>query len=171
MTEERGLGKVIFEGDHATLNFERRLRHPPEAVWEAITKPEELARWYMTRAKIDARPGGRIDFIAGISQFHVTGNILVWDPPRVFEHEWNVEPHKYLPNGERAIIRWELVRDGNETVLKLIHRNLNRNTAIGFSAGTHAFLDRLEAHLDNTPLPDWSKRVSEMRPNYPSWGS
>src|SRR5438034_11444892 len=36
-------GRLTFEGDFATLTFERTLRHPVEAVWEAITDPEHLA--------------------------------------------------------------------------------------------------------------------------------
>lgn len=168
MTDSR-LGNVSVEGDYATLLFERRFSHPPEIIWEAITNPNELTEWYMTKAKIDGRAGGSIDFIAGISQFHVTGKILVWDPPRVFEHEWNVEPRKELPKGEHAVIRWEISRKGETTMLKLTHRNLTRATSLGFAPGTHAFLDRLEAYLDKTPMPDWVKRVEEMRPSYPSW--
>src|SRR5205823_265794 len=33
-------GRLTFEGDFATLTFERTLRHPVEAVWEAMTDPE-----------------------------------------------------------------------------------------------------------------------------------
>lgn len=170
-SDRERLGRVEVEGDYATLIFEWRLPHPPEAVWDAITEPEELAKWYMTKAKIDGSVGGSIDFMAGISQFHVTGKILAWDPPHLFEHEWNVEPRKELPKGERAVIRWELVREGNGTVLKLTHRNLTRQTSLGFAPGTHAFLDRLEARLDKAPLPEWVKRVNEMRSSYPSWNS
>ena len=168
-TDAAGLGKVIVGGDYATLDFERRLKHPPEVVWEAITDPSQLAHWYMTKATIEGRADGSIDFRAGISQFHVTGRILVWDPPRVFEHEWNGDPRRELPKGEHAVIRWELVRNGGGTVVKLTHRNLTRQTSLGFAPGTHAFLDRLEATLEKRQMPDWMKRVEEMRPIYPGW--
>jgi uncharacterized protein YndB with AHSA1/START domain len=171
MDEYTRLGKVIVDGDYATLDFERRFRHPPKAVWEAITNPIYLSQWYMTRAKIDGRTGGSIDFVAGISQFHVTGSILVWDPPRVFEHEWNVAPRRELPNGERAVVRWKLEDEGDGTLLRLTHRHLSSQTSKGFASGTHAFLDRLEAQLDNRPLPNWLKRVEELRLSYPSWRS
>jgi uncharacterized protein YndB with AHSA1/START domain len=164
------LGQVVVEGDYATLVFERRFVQAPDKVWKAITDPVELANWYMTRAQVDARKGGAIELWAGISHFHVTGKILVWDPPRIFEHEWNVDPRRELPKGERAVIRWELTpqSDGG-TLMKLTHRNLTRETSMGFAPGTHAFLDRLEAFLSGTELPNWINRVNEMRPNYPSW--
>ena len=164
-------GQVTVEGDYATLIFERHLQHPRESVWDALTQSEQLAKWYMTKARIDGKVGGKIDFWAGPSQLHVTGSILVWDPPHVFEHEWMVEPRAEHPKGENAVIRWELVREGDETVLKLIHRHLTRQTSLGFAPGTHAFLDPLEAYLSKTSLPDWRSRVEEMRPSYPSWRS
>jgi len=165
-------GTVVIEGDRATLVFQRRLMHPPEKVWTALTDPAQLSSWYMTKAVIEGRQGGTIDFHAGPSRLHVTGRILTWDPPRVFEHEWKVTPRPELPSGEDAIIRWELHRDGEATILRLEHRNLNRQTALGFAPGTHAFLDRLGAHLGQQPLPNWQERYGQVAPQYPpSWVS
>ncbi len=159
-------GTVTYEGEYATLAFERRLRHPIDEVWEAITNPEHLAQWYMTKARLEGRAGGSIDYVSGISQFHVTGKVMTWDPPRVYEHEWNVEPMKYLPQGERSVVRWELTPDGDGTVLRLTHRHLTRTTATGFVSGSHAFLDRLEDQLDGKPLTNWVQRVDALRPVY-----
>ncbi len=164
-------GTVTFEGEYATITFERSIRHPIGVVWEALTESEHLARWYLTRARLDAREGGSIDYRSGPAQYHVTGKILVWQPPRVFEHEWNVEPRKELPKGEKSIVRWELTPDGEGTLLRLTHKRLTRQTAIGFSSGIHAFLDRLENELDGAPLVDWRTRVDEVRSNYPGWGA
>jgi uncharacterized protein YndB with AHSA1/START domain len=168
--ESIGVGQVVFEGDKATLIFERRFRHPPEVVWKALTDPAELSGWYMTKAAIDGREGGTVDLTAGPSRLHVTGRILKWDPPRVFEHEWRVAPRPELPAGEDAVIRWELHRDGDGTKLSLEHRNLNRQTALGFAPGTHAFLDRLAAQLAQQPPPNWQTRYGEVAARYPpSW--
>jgi uncharacterized protein YndB with AHSA1/START domain len=165
-------GAVVIEGERATLVFRWRLAHPIEVVWKALTDPSELAVWYMTTAVIDGREGGSVDFVAGPSRLHVTGRVLTWDPPRVFEHEWKVAPRNELPSGENAIIRWELRRDGDGTILHLEHRKLNRATALGFAPGIHAFLDRLQAQLDRQPLPNWQERYQEVAPNYPpSWVS
>jgi len=164
-------GTVTFEGEYATITFERSIRHPIHVVWEALTESEHLARWYMTRAHLDPREGGSIDYRSGPAQYHVTGKILVWQPPTVFEHEWNVEPRKELPKGEKSIVRWELTPEGEGTLLRLTHKRLTRQTAIGFSSGIHAFLDRLENELDGAPLVDWRTRVDEVRSNYPGWGA
>ncbi len=160
------MGTVTYEGEYATITFERRYSHPIDTVWNALTDPEHLARWYMTKARLEARPGGSIDYVSGVSQFHVTGKILTWDPPRVFEHEWNVEPREFLPRGERSVVRWELTSDGDGTILRITHRHLTAQTAKGFVAGTHAFLDRLGDELDGRPLTNWVKRVDELRAVY-----
>lgn len=151
-------GHVAIEGSHATLTFERILRHPPEEVWAALTQPEALSAWYLAKATIDRREGGTVDLHTGPSQFHVTGRILVWDPPHAFEHEWRVAPRPELPEGEDAVIRWELNPISEGTRLLLTHRRLTRTTALGFAPGTHALLDRLEAHLDRAPLPAFGQR-------------
>ncbi|HEX9339844.1 MAG TPA: SRPBCC domain-containing protein [Thermoplasmata archaeon] len=163
------VGTVAFDGEYATIAFERRLRHPVDVVWEALTESEHLARWYMTKAIIEARAGGRIEYWSGPAQVHVTGRILTWDPPRVFEHEWNATLRADLPD-ERSVVRWELEPDGEGTILRLTHRRLTRRTAIGFAPGVHAFLDRLEDQLDGVPLADWPARVEEVRAGYPSSG-
>jgi len=162
-------GKVGIDGEIATLTFNRHFAHSPERVWRALTDPEELAEWYMADAKIDGREGGSIDMVTGPARFHWTGRILVWRPFSVFEYEFETPPHAHLPQGETSIIRYELreVEDGTELMLK--HSRLTKPTALGFAPGTHAFLDRLTAHLDAAALPDWFSRYQDVKSNYPAW--
>lgn len=162
-------GEVRIEGEQATLLFKRQLNHAPEVVWDALTDPEQLRQWFMTTAKIDGRPDGSVDMVSGPARFHWTGKILTWEPPRVYEYEWNVEPRAELPSGERSVVRWELSPSAGGTLLTLQHKRLTKGTALGFAPGTHAFLDRLEAMLAKTPLPDWMKRYDEVKGSYPQW--
>src|SRR6266550_1104806 len=173
MTSSTGERKRSRLGESATgalntLRPESRLE-PEEGF--PITKPEHLAQWYLTQARLDPRRGGTIDYLSGPARLHVTGKILAWEPPRVFEHEWNVEPRKDLPKGERSIVRWELTPVGDTTLLRFSHRRLTRQTAVVFAGGMHAFLDRLEDQLEGRPLGNWLARVGEVRSEYPQWGS
>lgn len=161
-------GTLTFVGEYATLAFERRIPHPVQVVWEALTEPEHLARWYMTKAVIDGRTGGSIDFRIGPAQLHVTGRILVWDPPHVFEYEWKVKPWGRMPKGEDAIVRWELRPEGEETVLTLTHRNLTRRSALGAAPATHVVLERLVAQLAGQPFEDFRERVAQVQGQYPA---
>ena len=77
--EKNHIGHVILENGYTTLKFKRVIQHPREAVWKAITDPIEIARWFNTKAVIEGRKGGMIDYISAPAGFHTTGQILVWD--------------------------------------------------------------------------------------------
>ena len=52
--EERGGGAV--------LRFERRLAHPPEKVFRAISDPDELRHWFPATVELELRAGAPIRF-------------------------------------------------------------------------------------------------------------
>lgn len=163
-------GKLVDGERDATLTFRRTYRHAIEHVWEAISTPEGLAAWLMcTEARIDGRAGGSIEMISGPRRYHSTGTILTWEPPRVLEYEWNVAPLPEMPQGERAIFRYELTARGDATDVLVTYSRITKQTARGFLPGLHAFLDRLEAQLDGAVLPDWMQRFEEVREAYPEW--
>jgi hypothetical protein len=129
MTDDR-YGTLEIDGDHATITFRRHLPYPV----------------------IDGRSGGTIETVADeppapVEAKRMTGRILVWDPPHVLEHEWR---QRIVEDG---VVRYELAEDGEGTLLTFTHRGLSVRTAKGFIPGTHAFLDRLEAHLSGAALP------------------
>jgi uncharacterized protein YndB with AHSA1/START domain len=156
-------GRVIMEGASATLIFERRLRHPIKVVWQAITDSSELSKWYFSRGNLEPRLGGKVDFYLG--PLHVTGSILVWNPPHVFEHNW-VADRAGSPKEECGVIRWELNTSGDETNLKLTHRNLSSSIARNLIIGVHVRLDRLETFLADVPLPEWRKHLEDVQVKY-----
>lgn len=161
---------VPHPGGLATLVLKRFVNYSPEIVWKAITDPDEIRQWFLTEAQVDGRVGGRVEMTTGRFRVHATGQVLSWDPPRVYEYEWNVEPNPNLPEGERSIVRWELRPEEGGTLLTLTCSDLTQRTAQGYHAGLQAFLDRLEAQLDGRPLPDWEARVRELRGLSTAWG-
>ena len=163
-------GTLAEDGAYATLMFRRVYRHPAEHVWEAIATPEGLRGWLLcTQALIEKRVGGRFDMVSGPPAYQSTGRILEWQPPRLLEYEWNVAPVLEMPRGEHAIFRYELTPEGDSTHLLVTYRRISRETARGFLPGLHAFLDRLEAQLEERDLPDWGQRFAALRPEYPEW--
>jgi uncharacterized protein YndB with AHSA1/START domain len=167
---QRRRGVSSLDGEYATLSFRRVYRHAPERVWDAISTPEGLREWLLcSHARIEARVGGRIELVSGAASYRSTGEVLAWDPPRLLEYEWNVQPVPEMPRGERAIFRYELTPEGTSTHLLVTVRRITAQTARGFLPGLHAFLDRLEAQLDGQALPDWLQRFGEVRAEYPQW--
>jgi uncharacterized protein YndB with AHSA1/START domain len=163
-------GSIAYEGEYVSITYQRRLPHPRETIWKEITDPKQLSRWMNTKAIINGRSGGTINFVNTVSGFHTSGDILDWQPNKVFEHEWHISPNPSLPQGEsHSIIRWTLEQAGDSnTLLTLTHSYLSRSLSLRFAPGWHAYLDRLEADLDNKELPNWIHRFAEIKELYSS---
>src|SRR5690242_4736333 len=85
-----------------TLRFERRLAHPIERVWQAITELDELEHWFPARLEGERAAGADIQFTFDQHDIEVTkGQVVEFEPPRLFAYTW----------GE-SMLRWELVPDG-----------------------------------------------------------
>jgi uncharacterized protein YndB with AHSA1/START domain len=170
--DTKSKGEVSIEGEYGTLKFERRLSHPIEIVWKAITAPEEIFRWLPDyKGVFDGHKGGTIDLVNTVSGSRVTGDILVWDLHRVFEYEWHISPNQMFPHGEpESVVRWELKQDGDSDTLLLTatHSLLTKSTALRLAPAWHAYLDRLEAILNNQVPPDWARRFAEVKELYQS---
>lgn len=157
-------GTVAVSGEIAVIAFERRLAHPVEAVWAALTEPGELGAW-LGPGSIEPRVGGRVAVHTGpepraAGPPAMTGRVLAWDPPHVLEHEW------LQPGLAISVVRYELTPDAGETILRLTHRRSVTPTATGGRAGWHAYLDRLTAHLGGLPVPTWAERRAEVQDAY-----
>ena len=78
----------------------------------------------------------------------------------MLEHEWR------QAIVEDSVVRYELQPDGDGTLLRFSHRGLGARNVTGFQAGTHAYLDRLEAYLagDEPPTgpPDVKKSFKHI---------
>ena len=160
----RADGTLVVSGEIAVIAFERRLSHPVEAVWAALTGAEELAAW-LGSGTVEPREGGQVSIRSGPGdrperQLTISGRVLVWDPPHVLEHEW------IQPGLGTSAVRYELDADGDGTVLRFTHRRSVAPGATGGRAGWHAYLDRLAAHLDGRVVPAWSERRAEVQDAY-----
>jgi hypothetical protein len=134
-----------------------------------ITDPKEISGWMSNyKGVIDGYTGGAIDFVNTVSGSHITGDILAWDLHSASEYEWHIYPNQSFPIGEpESVIRWEPKQDGDSgTLLTLTHSRLTKSTSLSFAPGWHAYLDRLEANLNNEELPDWVHRLGEVKELY-----
>lgn len=133
------------------LRMERRLTHPPEKVWRALTEPDQLSQWYPFRAaRIELRVGGGISFDDGQgTTFDAT--ITELDAPRVFAFSV-ADPD--VPGGRERDnrLRFELRPDGNGCRLLFTHVFDDRPAAASYAAGWHACLDALDAVVDGRPV-------------------
>jgi uncharacterized protein YndB with AHSA1/START domain len=157
MTEQ--LGTVRADGNLMALRFERRYDASPDEVWAAMTEPESIGRWLFAEAVLEPRVGG--DFRLRWDENEAGGSVLVWEPPRLLEVEWNEADL-------RSILRVEIIAAEKGATLALEHRNITPKAAIGMGAGWHAHLEALSELLSGRDASSerWWPRFEELRPTY-----
>ena len=130
-----------------TLRFERRLAHPPQKVWRALTDPAELTHWFPQDLVGSFAPGGKLRFVfrerpsldgAAVPDF--TGEVLEADPPRLLVYTWAGDT-----------LRWSLTPDGDGCLLVFTDTFTEHGKAARDGAGWHLCLDALGARLDGAP--------------------
>lgn len=99
--------------DHNAVIAEIFIAAPPARVFQAISDPAQIPRWWgqeglyrVNKSVSDVRPGGkwRSDGVGADGQtFHVEGEYLEVDPPRLLVHTW-VGSYDQT----RTVVRWEL---------------------------------------------------------------
>ncbi|HEY2947696.1 MAG TPA: SRPBCC family protein [Micromonosporaceae bacterium] len=135
-------------GDRATIHFERRLAHPIERVWRALTEPAELSHWFPAEVTVDLRVGGAVSFVfADSGDAAPPGRVTELDSPRLFAYEWGGD-----------LLRWELRPDGDGCLLVFTYTFDRRDEAAKFAAGWDVCLAALDARLSGRPPADSSER-------------
>jgi uncharacterized protein YndB with AHSA1/START domain len=128
-------GSLETVDNRPALRFERRLDHPVERVWRAITEPGELARWFVT--SVDWKPEAGEVFEA----HGQTGTITELEPPRVIAYVWG-----------NQTLRFDLEPAGNGCVLVFTHVFDDRALGAQHAAGWETYLNRLDSHLAGSHL-------------------
>lgn len=59
---------------------------PPERVWELLTDPSELPRWWPDAAELEPRVGGRV--VLNFGRGAVSGEVTSWEPPVRLGFTW-----------------------------------------------------------------------------------
>jgi uncharacterized protein YndB with AHSA1/START domain len=137
MQDPTPYGSYATIEDRPALRFERRLRHPAEAVWRAVTDPDELSYWFPARITGDLEPGGRMTFTFPGDAFPPSeGEVKEYDPPHRFAFSWGEED-----------LRFEIEPDGDGSILRFTHVLEARDAAARDAAGWHVCLDKLDERL------------------------
>jgi uncharacterized protein YndB with AHSA1/START domain len=146
------LGTVERRDDAYVLHYERRLHHPVEHVWSALTDPAQIVAW-LGEADIELAEGGRVEirWLNTDEQGNTAvarGSIRRLDPPRVLEIETDIH----------GVLLWELSPDEEGCALALtVTAELPDDMVTKDAAGWHVHLDFLEDALDGHAVdwPNW----------------
>jgi uncharacterized protein YndB with AHSA1/START domain len=146
-------GTYEIVDDRSALTFARRLAHPVERVWRAVTEPSELAHWFPSAVSGDMTPGGTLTFeFPGGEMPPMEGEVIELDPPRTLAFTWGDD-----------MLRIELEPVDEGCVLHFVVLFDEAERASRDAAGWHVCLDQLEQHLGGAqtdaptsePTDDW----------------
>ena len=141
-TSDTDLGTVETDGDKYVIRFERRLDHPIEEVWAAITEPDEMIKWW-GEGEVDLVEGGKfvvkwLNTDEAGNRAVMTGTITSLEPPHLLE----------TASEEHGDLRWELRPDGDATKLNFSSKlELPEEFRTMNAAGWHWHLDALATVL------------------------
>jgi uncharacterized protein YndB with AHSA1/START domain len=130
------------EGGHTVIRFERVLRHPPERVWSALTRIDELAAWHPSPFEFEPRVGGIVRFQPPFDHAIGDGTVTDYEPGRLLAHTWGEDE-----------LRLELRPHAEGTLLVLTQTFDDHFKAARDAAGWHLCLDALAGGLDGADVP------------------
>ena len=123
------------------------IKATPEAIWDAITKPEWTRRYgYGGEAEIDLRPGGafkvRADeqfLAAGAPEIIVDGEVIEAEPPRRLVQTWRMLMDPTMQEEGFTTLTYEIdpLPDGSATRLTVSHDLSDAPTLAAMVAGQH----------------------------------
>jgi uncharacterized protein YndB with AHSA1/START domain len=141
-----------------TLQLSRTVKATPERVFEAMTDPEQVARWWGPKGftcpevTLDPTAGGayRIAMQPPAGQlFHLVGEYLEVQPPSVLSYTFRWEPPD--PDDQETVARVEL------------HR-LNGATEVSLTQGPFATEARRELHRAG-----WTDSLARLASQLAGW--
>lgn len=150
------LGELVRAGDRWTLTFTRRLAHPVDKVWRAVTEAEHLAHWFPDTVVGEMAPGAKLRFGVdhdGIDDFD--GEVLAFQPPTTLALRWGTDH-----------LRIDLRPEGDATVLTFTDTFDEVGKAARDAGGWHECLDRLVAALDGAPRREPTEAYRDVHPLY-----
>jgi uncharacterized protein YndB with AHSA1/START domain len=130
--------------DRPALRFERRLNHPVERVWRAISEPEQLKAWFPSTVSGQIAAGADLTFTFEQGEAPtMQGEVTDHEAPNVLAFYWG---HDHL--------RFELEPAGDGTILRFTCLLDARDKAARDAAGWHFTFDRLDAALGGAAPDD-----------------
>jgi uncharacterized protein YndB with AHSA1/START domain len=149
------------------LEYETRIAASPEVIFEFFTDPAKLVQWMGTDATLDPRPGG-VCRINPNGHAVMSGEFLEVEPPRRLVFSWGWEIGLLATSPQSTVVEVSLRPEGEETVLRLVHRRLQPGAVAFHRAGWDHYLPRLAAaasdgELAADPWCDLAVNLEELR--------
>jgi uncharacterized protein YndB with AHSA1/START domain len=165
----RIIGSLRSAEAAGVVRIEDRYDAAIEDLWEALTDPDRLARWY-GQVEGDLRPGGEFRTYVAAAEIEGTGRVEVCEPPRRLrvttrETEESYEHGQGVPPFDEAV-EVTLSSDGDQTILIIEVRGMPLDKIAFYGAGWQIHVEHLAAYLAGRGNGDTEARWHELVPAY-----
>ena len=129
---------------HRTIERELYVEASPEIVYEVVSKPEHIVKWWSDEADFEAAPGGSgwIAFGDTAGRKRVELSVAEAVPPTRFAFRWTHEPGETATAGNSNLVTFELAAEGDGTRVRF--------TEIGFAERGWDAAKTAEVHADHS---------------------
>jgi uncharacterized protein YndB with AHSA1/START domain len=165
----RILGSLRSAEAAGVVRIEDRYDTTIDDLWDALTDPDRLARWY-GQVGGDLRAGGEFRTYLAADDIESTGRVEACEPPRRLlvttrETEESYQRGQGVPPYDEAL-DVTLASDGEQTTLVIEVRGMPLDKIAFYGAGWQIHAERLEAYLAAREYGDTAARWQELVPPY-----
>lgn len=165
----RLLGTLGSADRAGVVRIEDRYDTTIEDLWEAVTDPARLARWY-GQVEGDLRPGGQFRTYIESDDIESTGRVDACEPPHRLRVTTRETDESYrrgqgVPPYDQGI-DVTLTPAGDQTTLVIEVRGMPLDKIAFFGAGWQIRVEHLAAYLDGRVYGDVEARWNELVPPY-----
>lgn len=153
---------TLLENDEKVITISRLFDAPVERVWQAWTKPEQVALWWGPEGfqteveELDLRPGGKSSYVMigpDGTRYPVGGTFIEVEPyKKIVSTDEFGEGYDdaNLPQGMIMTVLFEPINDQTRLTLHIAHPSVEekqKHEQMGVVAGWHSTLDCLEGWI------------------------
>ncbi|MDX6368412.1 MAG: hypothetical protein QOK30_3488 [Nocardioidaceae bacterium] len=165
----RVLGSLRSAESAGVVRIEDRYETTIDDLWQAVTNPSRVARWY-GQVEGELSPGGEFRTSITDAQIEATGRVEACEPPRRLLVTTRETDESY-GDGEGVppfdeVIEVTLTADGDQTILVIEVRGMPLDKIAFDGAGWQVHAEHLAAYLAGRDHGDTEARWGELVPAY-----
>lgn len=139
--------------DPRTFSIDIDFKQSPERVWQALTDPTEISRWFSNNAEVEPTEGGQFEMTWDVEGWGFRTRVATWKPN---QHLGLIEEKDH--QGQKVVLAMDYYLEGRNggTTLRLVHSGFGRDEDwdqefSGISRGWPYELRVLRHYLDHHP--------------------
>ena len=165
----RVLGRLRSADGTGVVRIEDRYDTDIDDLWEALTDPGRLARWY-GEVEGDLRPGGQFRTYNAANDIEAMARVEACEPPRRLRLTSKETDESYrrgqgVPPFD-ATIEATLTAEGDQTILVIEVGGMPLDKIAFYGAGWQIHAENLASYLDGQDAADVEPRWNQLVPPY-----